>query len=464
LPPPAIIAAEYVASLQALLPDYFRGSASVALAFHPQLRTRLANALAENFPRIRVEKGMFLDYASSVDALAAAEDALPEHGPVKNQLISYVDEYPITEFVRNWLTIELYELDRYRGDSPPHSLLEIPEFADAHALADRMISELESLPWRYTFTLKLPAAASSAFPIPFVEHRFSTNMRLVRAGESFTKEYPLNSDHEGRQKRIHGGGSVLFPKAQQIEWEERAVYLQIEAEGFVGPYGGTIPAVQVEQQARSFFGLGIATYLFQIEHPFSFGFALPPEHFFVHKWDGKAWKIDNKIDLGTALSRGINAIKLFSFRQLDTESRKGAWIRRCLDNITIPFSSGEKGAPILLAGQWLYDSSAGQDELLNFIQAMVVLEILLGDKSTSDEIGLGQLLRNRCAYLIGQNHAEREMLLRRFDEIYRVRSQIVHRGKARLNSTERSMYAELKRIGLRVIEKEIELLKAEKKS
>jgi hypothetical protein len=431
----------------------------VALAFHAKLRTRLANALADNFPRIRVEKGMFLDYASTVDALAAAENALPQHGPVKDQLISYVDEYPITVFVRNLLTVKLYELDRYDRDKPPHSLLEIPEFADALALAERMISELESLPWRYTFTLKLPADASSAFPLPFVERRFSPNMRLVRAGESFKKDYPLNSDQQGRQQRIHRGG-ILFP-GQQYEWDERALYLQIEAEGFVGSFGGTIPAVQVEQQARSFFGLGIATYLFKIEHPFSFD-PIPSTHFFVHKWGGKAWEIDNKIDLGTALSRGINAIKFFSFRALDTESKKAGWIRGCLDNIAIPFSSGEKGAPILLAGQWLYDSSAGQDELLNFIQAMVVLEILLGDKATSDEIGLGQLLRNRCAYLIGQNHADREMLLQRFDEIYRVRSQIVHRGKALLNSAERSMYTELKQIGLRVIEKEIELLKAEK--
>jgi hypothetical protein len=322
-----------------------------------------------------------------------------------------------------------------------------------------MISELESLPWRYTFTLKLPAAAASAFPIPFLEHRFSTNMRLVRANESFTKEYPLNSDHQGRQKRIHQSGLLFSP---QVEWEERALYLQIEAEGFIGAYGGTIPAVQVEQQARSFFGLGIATYLFKIEHHFSLGFTLPSEHFFVHKWDGKAWEIDNKIDLGTALSRGVNAIKFFSFRALDTESKIAGWIRGCLDNIAIPFSSGEKGAPILLAEQWLYDSSAGQDELLNFIQAMVVLEILLGDKATPDEIGLGQLLRNRCAYLIGQSHADREMLLQRFDEIYRVRSQIVHTGKALLNSAERSMYFDLKQIGLRVIQKEIELLKAEK--
>jgi hypothetical protein len=228
----------------------------------------------------------------------------------------------------------------------------------------------------------------------------------------------------------------------------------------VSLYGGTTPAVQVDQQARAFFGLGIATYLFRIEHSFStFGFALPPEHFFVHKWNGKEWEIDNKIDLGTHLSRGIKAIKFADFDGLNTESRINNFISYCIHKIAAPFSIEEKGAPLLLAAQWFYDSSVGQDELLNFIQAMVVLEILLGEKSPSAEISLGELLRNRCAYLIGHNHADREKLLGLFDEIYNIRSQIVHRGKARLNSRERLMYAELRQIGMRVIEKEIELLK-----
>jgi hypothetical protein len=57
------------------------------------------------------------------------------------------------------------------------------------------------------------------------------------------------------------------------------------------------------------------------------------------------------------------------------------------------------------------------------------MEILLGDKAASDLMGLGELLRNRCAYLISRNHAEREEILQDFKEIYAVRSHIVHAGK-----------------------------------
>jgi hypothetical protein len=63
---------------------------------------------------------------------------------------------------------------------------------------------------------------------------------------------------------------------------------------------------------------------------------------------------------------------------------------------------------------------------------VVAMEILLGDKAVSDLMGLGELLRNRCAYLIGDSQTQREEILDEFKKIYEVRCQIVHRGKSRL--------------------------------
>jgi hypothetical protein len=118
---------------------------------------------------------------------------------------------------------------------------------------------------------------------------------------------------------------------------------------------------------------------------------------------------------------------------------------------------------ILLASQWYFDSATGSDRLLPFIQGMVVLEILLGDKAASKEIGLNELLRNRCAYLIGSSQEEREEIYKTFGDIYDVRSQIVHRGKHRLNAHERSLFGRLRWMCRRVIQKEVDLLVANKK-
>ena len=92
---------------------------------------------------------------------------------------------------------------------------------------------------------------------------------------------------------------------------------------------------------------------------------------------------------------------------------------------------------------------------------MIVLEILLGEEDRSDEIGLGELLRNRCAYLIGKTHKQRSEILRDFNRIYAVRSLIVHRGKSRLTPDERSLFHKLRWMCRRVIEEELTLLKAD---
>ena len=73
-------------------------------------------------------------------------------------------------------------------------------------------------------------------------------------------------------------------------------------------------------------------------------------------------------------------------------------------------------------------------------------------------LGLGELLRNRCAYLIGKSHKQREEVLADFRDIYDLRSKIVHRGKVRLHLKERSLFAKLQWMCRCVIQEEVQLL------
>ena len=86
------------------------------------------------------------------------------------------------------------------------------------------------------------------------------------------------------------------------------------------------------------------------------------------------------------------------------------------------------------------------------------MEILLGDKAASDLMGLGELLRNRCAYLISRSHEEREEVLKNFQKVYAVRSHIVHAGKKKLDTNEQVLFANLKWMCHRVIQEEVKLL------
>jgi hypothetical protein len=65
--------------------------------------------------------------------------------------------------------------------------------------------------------------------------------------------------------------------------------------------------------------------------------------------------------------------------------------------------------------------------------------------------------------LIGSSQEDREELYKTFGDIYDVRSQIVHRGKHRLNFNERLLLSRLRSMCQRVIQKEVDLLIADKK-
>ena len=115
----------------------------------------------------------------------------------------------------------------------------------------------------------------------------------------------------------------------------------------------------------------------------------------------------------------------------------------------------------LRAAQWLFDSYASRSRLLAFVQATVALEILFGNKAVSDVVGLGELLANRVAYLIGSTRQHREEILVDFRRIYDTRSRIVHRGHNRLTNQEQKDLHTLRWMCSRSIQKELALANAD---
>lgn len=433
---------------------------------HPKCRKRLVETLAKGLPRITATNGMFLEPMSYLLGLFEAEEVLPKTGHLRDQLVEYVDDFPLTSFVSEMLATDLRERDKYLSDTPSIKLIELEGYGDTEKVAESLVECFESLPWQYTLSVMLPGSVHQVLSRFVTELPLSDQIRLIRPTRDFVERFPLKSEDEKRQKRIYGGGGILgFGLAPDPEWIEDATYLQTDVEGFIGMYGSTLPASNAKILLRAFCGLAIAIRLFRIEPKYgAFPFGSYKSHFFVHKRRGDGWEIDGKFDLEDRHSTTFNDIVLNDLDgKLDTEEKKVGWAKRGVTKMCTVFSSGEKGNKIIRASQWLFDSYTPQDELLSFVQSIVVLEILLGDEDTSDEIGLGELLRNRCAYLIGESHHERSELLETFKKIYRVRSQIVHSGKSRLTPDERSLFSTLRWMCRRVIQEELSLLEADLK-
>jgi hypothetical protein len=240
-------------------------------------------------------------------------------------------------------------------------------------------------------------------------------------------------------------------------WDSSSSYLQIKTRGFVGYYGETTPLREAISTAKAFCGVGLALRLFKVNY--TYRHAPTKSRFIIHRRVGESWPMERTHDFSTDFSETFYDLVLDDLEgRIKDEAEQALWVERRLKLVNSVFTHAADAEKIILASQWLFDSYCGSNELLSFVQTVVAMEILLGDKAVSDLMGLGELLRNRCAYLIGNSQKQREEILNDFEKIYDVRCQIVHRGKSRLTEYERNLFYDFRRMCHSVIQEEINLL------
>jgi hypothetical protein len=83
----------------------------MALDLHPDCKRRLIEVIAEGLPIIKVNNGMFLERVSLVMGLYKTDLVIPEKGGLRNQLVAYVNDLPVVDFISEILGTELRERD-----------------------------------------------------------------------------------------------------------------------------------------------------------------------------------------------------------------------------------------------------------------------------------------------------------------------------------------------------------------
>lgn len=424
---------------------------TMAVNLHQQCKDRLKQQLAEALAFAKVKNGSYIDRYSLARVLLI-EDTLPSNGTQRDLLENYVSESPLFDFVYGSLSKEINENQKYNSDIPEQELNQIEEYNDLAAVSERLVETLDSLPWKYCLTFKLNPEITAYLENEVTQ--ISDDIKILRTGNELVENFPLQSGLPGKDQYLHGGG--LLGLAGPAEWNEDKLHVQIMVDGFFGKWTSTSPELKAIDALKSTLGLLIAMRAFKVEH--SYSASIVKSRFYIHKEDN-GWCIDDSGELNNDISKTIGDLRIDDINgHLDTDIEKSRHVRHCLESVSKALAAGNISEKIKLAGQWLFDSYCGQNELLSYIQTTVSLEILLGEKAVSDLVGLGELLRNRCAYLIGTSHAQREEVLSDFKKIYDIRSKIVHRGKSRLSIDERSLFRRLQWIVSRVIQEEVKLI------
>jgi hypothetical protein len=349
--------------------------AIMSLDIHPDCQRRLTERLVAVLPRIMVHNGKFLDY-DSASALNELDSTLPESGKHREALTRFVGEFPFSQFVRGALQIEIYREQPYTEDKNPTPLTATERYRDVAAVAARFVTEFVSLPWKYTLTVALPHDIGNFFRRAVKTYALSTTVRIVTADDQFAAEYPPPPVPAGPLNYLRMATLANLMAGPQNEWDPNKAYLQVQVEGFIPLFGRTTPVEDGIGHIKSFFGLGIAHHLFDPED--KYGEPPTKEDLWIHRSTGGKWKFESSTDLDRAASSTLYGLAMNkALAKPQPDEQDVAFAKRTLDKIQPPFAAGAPSARILLASQWHFDSFGGSDEMLSYVQAAVVLEILL---------------------------------------------------------------------------------------
>lgn len=418
-----------------------------------EIRRELVAELSSVIGETTISSNNFFG-TSPTHRLAPFEDRLRNNKVLWAKCEAYISDRPLQDFYFETISSTL-RLREFRSGVADMPLTSIDEYQNSNSVAEQLVIEFEELPRKHKVFIEAPLWLTGQF------EKFATD-RTYR----ITKGFSLNTYPEGHKNdfpEISVPNTTfsfrLFAPAPpleiKLEWKDWVTYFEFEVDGFIGPWEQTAPLHRVLVLYRAFCGLALSMGLIVRSFP-SRG---NENYLLAYRQAAGKWEPERAREIPIDIRRAMDGFHIAFFApeglfRLKDENHE--WKSR-LEFLSRIFGSPD-GDAIIRASQWLFDSYVGEDDVAAFIKATVCLEILLGDKKSSDMVGLGELLSNRCAYLISSSRSERLQVIKNFREIYKTRSSIVHSGKNYLNNEERDNLRMLRKLCQRVILREAQLL------
>jgi len=383
-----------------------------------------------------------IDYPQP-EVWSALDKVLP--ADKSRQLEGYINHAPVATFLKSVFQRDLNDWAKYDGDARNVPLTSLYG-GDVSELAVSYVTELRAMPVRCVFTYTLPKSIAQYLD-PKEVINISDGVVVTFGTDDVVKTFPMDAV---------GGSALSSLLGFSSRMDSETCYLQIFIDGFVDRYTPTAASMGASALCRSILGLGSAHRAWRVG-PEWMGekFSSPG---FVHALSGNEWKYVSQVSLDRTVARAIERLQFdFLDGHIANADQARSWLATNLKAIALILRT-KKNELILRGSQWYFDSFASENVLDAYIRATVAVEIMLGEEDGQDGIGLTTMLANRCAYLISNNHDERENFLDDFREIYKLRSKIVHTGFDRLMQREQDMLYKLQWICLRIIQKESKLL------
>lgn len=393
---------------------------------------------------VQVNYGTILRYNNDTHRLLMnAEELLPQSGPKHEWLQRWVGDYSLYALVMGEFEDLIDGAARFDLSLGEVSALSLFSPLSAAEVANLIIDRLNALPRRYRVLMPLPTSITSLFDDQ-IGNEFD-----ITDGIGLTQQPDeIRGLVAKRLSKSGGGNGGLLGLIQEAVPLPIYPAMVFEVSGYIPLNRHTATVDELHRRYQSFIGLCLALGIFELgnERPEDETIELMMEFQDITDPDGGRVSFRKLLDGDQGI---VHRLKISQNLDRDTIVARLTLVGRVL-------SESERHDKFMKAGRWFYQSMSGDDQIMSFLQATIVLETLLGEKSSGAEApSLTSLMANRCGYLLGGSAVEREHIIASFKEIYKVRSNIVHSGMNTLVHRQKIVKVSLNSLCRKVISKEL---------
>lgn len=340
---------------------------------------------------------------------------------------------------------------RLSGDELPANkirIAEMPSFLDALATAKKITALLSSLPRQYRMIVRGPAELGDRLNRSDVNIKISDRLTLI-SGALISDNFKVSHENDSINKFIKTSNSdEKIPNS----FDDNSLYFEYRTSGCISDRTDTKIVRDFFEAIRSFYGAAMALEIidnFDHKQQNLIPWVVANE---LRDDDSELCYIarsDDDIIKATNIATTIDYDKI-----IDEKSEE---LEKSISPIVKMFSSKD-GHKLTTAAIWIFRANLSSRPMDTILESTIAIEVLLGDRETSDRIGLSKLMANRCAYALGKSFSERKDIIDFFVEFYKVRSDIVHNGKFRLEDGEKNVVDKGLTLSQRILRHEINLL------
>ncbi|USQ99550.1 HEPN domain-containing protein [Sphingomonas aerolata] len=334
-------------------------------------------------------------------------------------------------------------------ETDTEDISKLEAFADRIKVARDIVEELKALPYKYRLAVPLPSSFSADF-LDLCENYDLGSGLSICSGAYLENQFPIETGVD----LIDAAIASAVGKLDTLQPDSDTLYLVQNKSGYVSGQMESPMLAEFKSTHRQFLGAALA----------------------VKAVTGSGWHFDKSIG-GYAIHHRKEGFELVSAEQMPPqliefysrmhrprptkpETKKSPSTPSNRENklsaIKSVFSNNEHSRGLSIATIWYLRSVLSQDTLDGLLESTIALEALLGG-ANSEGTKLSSLLGSRCAYLIGRSVKDRNDILKKFTEIYKLRSQIVHEGHHSFTKIERSLLTYSREMCRRAIVAEMRL-------